>query len=125
MLNRFTAIGNLTKDPELRRVSDKYNVCKFTIAINNPIKKTAVFMDVETWGKTAENCNKFLSKGSSAGIDGRLDVNEWQDKSGAKRTKIFCTADNVHFLKNKQLEESSRAAINIEDEDDDPNEVPF
>ncbi len=125
MLNRFTAIGNLTKDPELRRVSDKYNVCKFTIAINNPIKKNAVFMDVETWGKTAENCNKFLSKGSSVGIDGRLDVNEWQDKNGAKRTKIFCTADNVHFLKNKQGEEGNTSPRQHQVDDEDPDEVPF
>ncbi|MBN86652.1 MAG: single-stranded DNA-binding protein, partial [Dehalococcoidia bacterium] len=105
MLNRYTALGNLTKDPELVEVGGKYKVCKFSIAINNPIKKTVVFMDVESWNKTAENCNKYLSKGSSVIIDGRLDVKNWETDSGQKRTKIFCTADNVHFVRLKNGEE--------------------
>lgn len=126
MLNRFSAIGNLTQDPQLKPVSDKYKVCKFTIAINNPIRKTVLFMDVETWGKTAENCQKFISKGSSVAVDGRLDASKWQDKNGVNRTKIFCTADSVHFLKGKSTEETQRPpAQEGFDEEEDPDEVPF
>jgi single-strand DNA-binding protein len=125
MLNRFSGIGNLTQDPQTRMVSDKYNVCKFTIAINNPIRKTVMFLDIETWGKTAENCQKFISKGSSVAVDGRLDVSNWEDKNGNKRNKIFCTADSVHFLKSKNTEADQNPSPMREEIEEDPDEVPF
>jgi len=125
MLNRFSGIGNLTQDPQTRVISDAYNVCKFTIAINNPIRKTVMFLDIETWGKTADNCQKFISKGSSVAVDGRLDVSNWEDKNGNKRSKIFCTADNVHFLKSKNTEVDKKQSPKHEEVEEDPDEVPF
>lgn len=128
MLNRFTCTGNLTQSPSLIDVKGGYKVCKFSIAINNPIKKTVLFLDVEAWNKTGENCHKYLEKGSSAAVDGRLDMKQWVSKSGENKTKIFCVADNVHFLKGKvgQSEPQQGQAGTVgspEEEDDD--EVPF
>jgi len=132
VLNRLTAIGNLTRDPELKKVSDSMCVCKFSIAINNVIKKSVVYLDVECWNKTAINCNKFLNKGSSVSIDGRLELNQWQGKNGEKRSKIYCVADLVHFLRSDSKQETSveqnynntSPTENIIDEEDE-DEVPF
>jgi single-strand DNA-binding protein len=127
MLNRYTALGNLTKDPETVEVGGKYKVCKFSIAINNPIRKTVLFMDIEAWGKTGENCQKYLSKGSSAIVDGRLDSKNWQSEGGQKRSKTFCAADNVHFVRLKsqedQVDEKPKNEVEPAGEDDD--DVPF
>ena len=130
MLNRFTGTGNLTQKPQLIDVNGGYKVCKFSIAINNPIKKTVLFLDIEAWNKTGENCHTYLEKGSSVAIDGRLDMKQWTSKSGENKTKIFCVADNVHFLKNKEKTDQQpikptqkEASVGYEDDDDD--EVPF
>jgi len=135
MLNRFTGTGNLTQAPQLIDVKGGYKVCKFSIAINNPIKKTVLFLDIEAWNKTGENCNTYLEKGSSIAIDGRLDTKQWVSKSGENKTKIFCVADNVHFLKNKDkaqpsstkeiLKEASSGGHEPFPDCDDDDEVPF
>lgn len=119
MLNRYTALGNLTKDPELVEVGGQYKVCKFSIAINNPIKKSVLFMDVEAWNKTAENCNEYLSKGSAVAVDGRLDAKKWTTDSGQNRTKIFCVADSVHFVR---LKDGNGEQQKTQEEEE---EVPF
>jgi len=122
MLNRYNAMGNLTRDPEIVDVSDQHKVCKFSIAINNPIKKTVLYLDVEAWNRTAENCQKYLTKGSAVAIDGRLDSKKWTTDSGQNRSKVFCVADNVHFVRLKnQEEEQPKEAETTEEE----GEVPF
>ena len=64
MLNKYMCIGNLVKDPDLIELKAGNKVCKFAIAINDPIKKSEVlFLDVECWNKVADNCNKFIKKG--------------------------------------------------------------
>lgn len=118
MLNRFTGVGHLTQSPKMVELRGGYKVCKFSIAINNPIKKTVLFLDIEAWNKTGESCSKYLEKGSSVAIDGRLDLKQWQSQSGEKKSKIFCVAEGVHFLKNKEKPEPE----DIEEEED---EVPF
>lgn len=129
MLNRLTAIGNLTQDPQFKNVSNKYSVCKFSIAINNPVKKSVTFLDIETWNKTADNCSKYLRKGSSVAIDGKLDSSNWTDKSGNQRVKIFCVADTVHFLKtpssNEKPEKPKGEHEELVGEVEDEDEVPF
>jgi single-strand DNA-binding protein len=120
MLNRFTALGNLTKDPELVEVGEKYKVCKFSIAINNPIKKTVLYMDIESWNKTAENCHEYLSKGSAVAIDGRLDAKKWTTDSGQNRTKVFCVADNVHFVRLKDGNGAEATKQKREEEEEAP-----
>jgi len=122
MLNRFTALGNLTKDPELVEVGGKYKVCKFSIAINNPIKKTVLYLDIEAWNKTAENCHEYLSKGSAVAIDGRLDAKKWTASSGQNRTKVFCVADSVHFVRLKDNNGKEQPSQRAEEEEE---EVPF
>ena len=99
MLNRLSIIGNLTKDTEIKQISDQMHVCRFSVAVNNPIKKSVLYIDIECWNKTAVNCHKFLKKGSAVCVDGRLELNQWKSQSGESRSKIFCVADTVQFLR--------------------------
>lgn len=101
-MNRYTAIGNLTKDPVCRDAGES-KVCNFSIAINeyhynNGSKNQSTFyIDVECWNRQAENCTKFLSKGNKVAIEGKLKTNSWE-KNGQKFSKFICVADRVHFL---------------------------
>jgi len=96
MINKFIGIGNLTKDPECRNLGE-YVKCSFPIAINST-KDEVIFLDIESWGKTAENCKKYITKGSQVYIEGKIKINKWQDKNGNNRQKYYISADLVRFL---------------------------
>jgi len=106
MINKFIGIGNLTRDPELKEFGD-YNKCSFPIAINSS-KDEVIFMDIECWNKVADNCSKYLSKGSCVYVEGKIKVNKWEDKNGNKRQKFYISADLVRFLPNGKREEEKK-----------------
>jgi len=99
-------MGNLTRDPELKAVNGKSSVLEMGLAINRTIKsdngesrEEVTFVDVTVWGRTAENVAKYLKKGSSALVEGRLQFDSWQDKAtGQNRSKLRVVADSVQFL---------------------------
>jgi len=98
MLNKYICIGNLVKDPESIELKTDAKLCKFSLAINDPIKKDDVlYMDVECWNKVAENTAKFLKKGAKCLVEGRLIANTWQ-QDNSTRKKIFVRADSVTFF---------------------------
>ena len=132
MLNKFIAEGNLTRDPEISQINDKYTVCKFGIAVNNPYKENEpTYIDVEAWNKLAENCEKFLEKGRKVIVEGRLELKRWETKQQEKRTKLFCAAERVHFTGQKDSDDktgetsSTREAISSKEEDEALEEIPF
>ena len=133
MLNKFLGIGNLTGDPEVKKVGEDKKVCKFCIAINNRVNDSVTFIDVETWNKSADNCSRFLSKGRKVLVEGRLQLNKWQSKSGENRSKIFCVADMVTFLdKSEEATPKTKTPApeeppkNVAQEDDDEfADIPF
>ena len=103
-LNRVMLAGNLTRDPQVR-TAGKSIVCDFGLAINRKYKQgdekkeETTFVDVECWGTTAELCGQYLVKGRGAYIEGRLKLDQWEDKeSGQKRSKIKIVAEMVQFL---------------------------
>ena len=96
MINKFIGIGNLTKDPESKTLGE-YVKCSFPIAINTT-KDEVIFLDVESWGKTAENCKKYITKGSQVYVEGKIKINKWEDKSGNRRQKYYISSDLVRFL---------------------------
>lgn len=138
-MNRYTAIGNLTKDPECKSAGQS-KVCKFAIAINDfyyvdgAKKQSTTYVDIETWSKQAENCSKFLSKGSKVAVDGKLKMNNWE-KDGKKFTRLFCIAERVHFLgsdenssnstSNNNDDEHEEKVENSGEEIDDIDDIPF
>jgi len=139
-MNRYTAIGNLTKDPECKSAGQS-KVCKFAIAINDfyyvdgTKKQSTTYVDIETWSKQAENCSKFLSKGSKVAVDGKLKMNNWE-KDGKKFSRLFCIAERVHFLgsdenssnsnsNHENYDEGEKKLENTEEEIDDIDDIPF
>jgi single-strand DNA-binding protein len=104
-LNKVLLLGNLTRQPELRYTSGGMAVCEFGLAmnrrfsVNNQDREEVCFVDIVVWGKQAENCGKYLEKGSQVMLEGRLQLDQWQDKdTGAKRSKLRVVAEGIQFL---------------------------
>ena len=102
-VNRVIIAGNLTRDPESRQAGGS-TVASFALAINRRYKakdgeqrEETTFIDIECWGRTAELCMQYLTKGRNVHIEGRLRQDTWE-KDGQKRSKITVTADNVSFV---------------------------
>ncbi|UXV53897.1 single-stranded DNA-binding protein [Staphylococcus aureus] len=106
MLNRTVLVGRLTKDPEYRTTSNGVSVTTFTIAVNRTFtnaqgEREADFINCVTFRKQAENVNNYLSKGSLAGVDGRLQSRDYENQEGRRVfvTEVVC--DSVQFLEPK------------------------
>ena len=103
-------IGKLARDPELRTTPQGKAICSFSVAVNRKSRAEdeVSFFDIEAWEKTAELCQKFLAKGRSVMVAGRLKQDAWTDKtSGQKRSKIKVIANDVQFLDPKPAEAGS------------------
>lgn len=117
-LNRVFLIGNLTRDPELRVTPKGTSICQFGFAVNRQGKDDAgnatsetTFLDIEAWGKQADLVAKYLTKGAPAMIEGRLKLDQWEDKqSGQKRSKLKVVLENVQFLGSRSREDSTTPA---------------
>jgi single-strand DNA-binding protein len=103
-------MGNLTATPQSKDVGEN-TVCTFSVAINSISKKEEVFfVDVECWNKVAQNCQKYLDKGSRALIEGKMKVNSWTSKEGQKREKFICVADLVTFISSPNQKSTATSA---------------
>jgi len=104
-VNKVILIGNLGRDPELRYTQSGQAVANFNIATTekfndkdgNPQERTE-WHRIVVWGKQAENCAQYLSKGRSAYIEGSLQTRDWEDKEGIKRYTTEIRAQRVQFL---------------------------
>ena len=108
--NRVALLGNLTRDPELKRTKSGSAVTDIGLAMNrtrtleNGEKQDeTTFVDVTVWGKTAENAAKYLQKGRSVLVEGRLQLDTWTDsKTGQNRSKLRVVAESLQFLGQNQ-----------------------
>lgn len=105
-MNKATLIGNLTRDPDMRQTQSGVSVCTFTLAVQRRFpdqngEKQADFFNVVCWRGLADNCAKYLTKGSKAGVHGSLQNRSYEDKHGTKRTVTEIIADEVEFLSRK------------------------
>lgn len=98
-------MGNLTRDPELRHTAQGTSVANFSIAVNRnfkgsdgDFKKETNYFNIIVWGKSGENCQKYLSKGRPVLVEGRLQNRSYETQDGQKRTVTEIVADNVQFL---------------------------
>lgn len=104
--NRVIIMGNLTRDPESRQLASGQSLCRFGLASNRQFKnrqtgattQEVCFVDIEVWGAQAEICKKYLQKGKSVLVEGRLRLESWQDNEGKNRSKHSITADRITFL---------------------------
>jgi len=109
-LNKVQLIGNLTRDPELRHTPRGTAITEISIAINRTWKddsgnkqEEVTFVEVTFWGRTAETIQTHLAKGAPIYVEGRLQLDSWDDKdTGKKRTKLRVVGENFQFLASGQ-----------------------
>lgn len=116
-LNRVILAGRLTRDPEVRYTSSGSAVADVGLAVSDSYRNKAgelveqtCFVDVVVWGRQAETCGEYLSKGSPALIEGRLQFDQWENQQGEKRSKLRVKADRVQFLGSPRREAEAGAA---------------
>ena len=98
-------IGNLTRDPEVRHTPKGTAVGDFGLAMNMTYrsqdgsdKEEVCYVDVVVWGRQAETCKQYLSKGRQVFIEGRLQLDQWESPQGEKRSRLRIRAERVQFL---------------------------
>jgi single-strand DNA-binding protein len=117
-LNKVLLIGNLTRDPDVRMMSNGRPVCNFGLALNRSYKDAegnrkdeTTFVEVESFGPRAEAVGKFFTKGRSIFIEGRLKLDQWESKEGEKRSALRVVLDSFEFVDSKQDGPSSNSRI--------------
>lgn len=107
-MNQVILIGRLTRDPELRYISGSGTpVAQFGIAVDREFvgkdgKKETDFIDIQVWGKSAENCTNYIGKGSLVGIQGSLRIDNYKNEAGENRRAVRVNATRVQFLDNRK-----------------------
>ncbi|HEA6868677.1 TPA: single-stranded DNA-binding protein [Staphylococcus aureus] len=111
MLNRVVLVGRLTKDPEYRTTPSGVSVATFTLAVNRTFtnaqgEREADFINCVVFRRQADNVNNYLSKGSLAGVDGRLQSRNYENQEGRRVfvTEVVC--DSVQFLEPKNAQQN-------------------
>ena len=104
-LNKVLLMGNLTRDPEVRYTPKGTAVGDLSIAINDSykaqdgtIKETVTYVDIEVWGRQAETCKQYLTKGRPVFVEGQLRLDQWETPQGEKKSRLKVRADRVQFL---------------------------
>ncbi len=126
--NKVILIGNLTKTPEMRYTPSGTPVTSFGLAVNrrykqaSDLKEEVCYIDIVVFGKQAEHCGQYLSKGSGVIVDGRLQQRRWETEDGQKRSKHEVVAQSVTFLPKRQeaVSESAPAEDVAYEEDMQP-----
>ena len=108
MLNHIVIMGRLARDPELRRTQSGVPVASFRLAVDRDFKdkntgeRATDWIDVVAWRQTGEFVSRYFTKGRMAVVEGRLQMRDWTDKDGNKRTSAEVVADNVYFGDSKR-----------------------
>ena len=129
-MNFVGMLGRLTKDVDLRITKNGTSVASFTLAVNRKFAKDgeqqADFISVIAWGKTADFCEKYFSKGQQIALTGRIQTRSWDDQEGKKRYSTEVVAEQVYFAESKRKYEDQSIRENepVIDLDDD-EDVPF
>jgi single-strand DNA-binding protein len=112
-LNRVMLMGNLTRDPELRYLPSNIPVVSIGLAVNRRWRnqqgeqqEETTFVDCEGFGRTAELINQYLKKGRPVFIDGRLKLDQWQDKEGHNRSKLKVVIENFQFIDSRSSDDA-------------------
>lgn len=142
MLNKAIVMGRLTRDPEIKKTKSGISVCSFSIACDRDIvdkstnERGVDFINVTAWRSTADLVGKYFTKGRMIVVEGRIQVQNYTDKDGNKRTLTEIVANSVYFGDSKKSDAASNSASSSggtettasQEEDkteDDPEELPF
>jgi single-strand DNA-binding protein len=106
--NKVLLMGNITRDIELKHTSSNQAVATIGLAVNRryktaqgEMKEEATFVDCEAWGKTAEVIQQYFSKGKPIFIEGRLKLDQWEDKEGKKQSKLRVVIEGFEFVESR------------------------
>lgn len=130
MLNKAILNGRLTKAPELKQTNNGKSVCGFTIAVDrNRDREKTDFIPIVAWGKTAEFVNQWFGKGDLITIVGRIEVRNYEDKNGNKRTATEVIAEEVLFGGSKNTTNASEKPAESKtaqfEQIEDDGDLPF
>jgi len=143
--NKVILVGNLTRDPELRYTPANQAVANLGLAVNSNYttasgekREEVGFFRIVVWGRQAEACSQYLTKGRSVLVEGRLQSRSWETEDGQKRSAVDVVAERVQFLggrteeggfersQSPQREESPKKEFQKEEiKDEEEEEVPF
>ena len=105
MINKVILVGRLGKDPEIRSTPNGTSVAKFTVATDEKFTDRAgekqertEWHNIVAWGKLADICERYLTKGKQVYIEGRLQTRQWEDQQGQKRQTTEIVAQNMQML---------------------------
>ena len=115
--NKVILLGNLTRDPELKKSPSGASVARLRLAVNETYrdrqtgqpKEVACFVDVAVWDKQAESCGQYLTRGSQILVEGRLVYEEWKNAQGEARNRISVRADRVQFINTARRPDGAQA----------------
>lgn len=130
MINRVVLVGRMTRDPELRRTPSGAAVTSFSLAVNRSFtsangERQADFINCVVWNKPAENVERYCSKGSLVGVEGRIQSRQYDAQDGSKRTVVEVVCDSVQFLETRgsrekaqpQIDTTNQSFYNVESND--------
>lgn len=135
-MNNVVLVGRLTKDVELKYIQGTGTpVANFAIAVDREFagkdgKKEVDFIDIQVWGKSAENCSNYIGKGSLVGVQGSIRIDLYQNKEGENRKITRVNANRVQFLDTKRSEQGNKNSANALEytgfqQIDDNDDIPF
>jgi single-strand DNA-binding protein len=134
--NKVLLMGNLTRDPQLSYTPSQTAVVDFGLAVNRrwtsrdgDKKEETCFVDCRAFGRTAENINKYMSKGRPLFVEGRLTFDSWTAQDGTKRSKHRVTVENFQFLPGTSGPSARQPGQNAEDTagqvEQNSDDIPF
>jgi len=111
-MNKVFLIGNLTRDPELSQTPSGVSVCRFSIAVNRDYRqgdgeRITDFFNCTAWRGLGENVAKYQKKGSKVAVMGSIQIRNYEDNQGNKRTAVDIVCDNVEFLSSRSSSDDS------------------
>lgn len=134
-LNKVMVIGNVGRDPEMRFIPSGKPVTSFSLATNRIFtttdgerRKETEWFNIVVWGRQAESCNQFLTKGQQVYVEGELRTSTWEGQDGQKRSRVEIHANRVLFLGRRAvstLPEGDAPEFEEAQEAIEPEELPF
>ena len=123
MINRVVLVGRMTRDPELRRTPQGDAVTSFTLAVNRNYtsrdgQQQADFINCVVWSKPAENVERYCSKGSLVGVEGRIQTRSYDNSQGQKVYVVEVICDSVQFLETRAARERAQSQPQMQQNND-------
>lgn len=133
-INKVCLAGNMTKDLEVKAITESFSIGSSTLAVSRSVKKgdawedETSFIDFKILGKTAVSLQKYLTKGTRVFLEGKLIQERWEDKEGSKHSRVIVQVDNINFASSKKSESEEGVPSNeapAMGNDGFPEDFPF